>query len=557
MYTRKYLPFFVLAMLVAVTLACNLVTGKIASPTPTPSAGRSVPVTVGRQQLVIVDAREETSITGGYYPNQTTYTPNEGYTFLVVEIQYRFLDPSLDTQITSTDFSLVDEDGESQKADGGGWSGNLCVGCIFWTTSEAESGSTTVIFVIQADAIDKTWKLQHRGSEPLEFAMGDEAEFPFETEIGAFPGRLPASCDLGKFQSLGDEGRLAFKRWENDQLTLGMINADGSTVGKGCSAIAYGEIKLAKDGAAILLTGPLQGWPSLSVVEPGGKVYTLVKNSQHIEAEFTPDGENVLFTVQKLGEEGYEFYAYNRKDHATQLIEQGQWVNFRLLGEDQLLVTVTPDEGDSKTYLGKSDGSDLELLSLPKGVSSSAIQLDGTHILYTGGEYPQTTLYLAELDGSGEQELVSSSSGWGLSGALSPNGEFALVQMPKDDQNAAELVNASTGDRTLIIEPGQFTFSFSADSRWGAVLRSVNIENSEGLTTSQEHTLYIVDTSTGEVVQEISNTVNVYFSPDSSQIAYTIREGDNSPEMYLKNISDGEERSLGAGKWLGWYPALP
>ena len=66
-------------------------------------------------------------------------------------------------------------------------------------------------------------------------------------------------------------------------------------------------------------------------------------------------------------------------------------------------------------------------------------------------------------------------------------------------------------------------------------------------------TLFLIDTSTGEVVREIDGVINAAFSPDGSQLAYTLGTEDDA-EVFVIDLAEDAETSLGAGSVGGWSP---
>jgi hypothetical protein len=68
-----------------------------------------------------------------------------------------------------------------------------------------------------------------------------------------------------------------------------------------------------------------------------------------------------------------------------------------------------------------------------------------------------------------------------------------------------------------------------------------------------QFSLYVVRTADGSV-QGIEDAVNAFFSPDSTQIAYTLLQADGSWEMYVTPLEEEGPVSLGPGVLSGWFP---
>jgi hypothetical protein len=562
-YRRGIYQLVGLGVVLLLLAGCGGDNNKAKTPIPptltsTPEAGMGVPVTSGRWQITILAAREETQITSGYWPNQTTYTPNEGYTFLVVDAEVFNLDPTESGDVSTEQAAVIDANGSIHKADGGGSGGStdLCVSCITTFYGYGSSLDVAFVFVIDDSLLNKPWKLQVADSTPLAFTVGGELQTPLSTEVGAVAGMLPSTCQLQGLKAPGEIGLLTYDNWSESSVVIGTRAVEGTEGGFQCTGIASGDVQIAPDGALLLYLSPPQGWPGLSVVEPDGTVTDLVKNGKRVNALFDASGRYVIFTVQATDQEGQVLYVFDRQAQTTTEITRGQSVNYRLLVGDRLLITVTSEDWESHSYFSPVDGSALTDVTLPEGVDNWHVAADGEHAVYTesAADFSSSSLVLIKLDGTEKQELASTGSSWGLSGTLSLDGKYVLAKVPEDTGARVELFDVAAGTSTVIVSGVDTnTLTFSADGQWAEALVS-EVSDSGWATPSADQTLYIASTADGTTVQQIEKVVNAYFSPDGSRLAYTVRHEDNTLEMFVLTLPDGTAQSLGTGKLSGWWP---
>jgi Tol biopolymer transport system component len=302
----------------------------------------------------------------------------------------------------------------------------------------------------------------------------------------------------------------------------------------------------------LMTLGPFQGWPDLSLAEPDGKVTDLVQNAVDTAALFSQSGRYIFFTVITLDDSDEEaLYVFDREEGSAELLKEGDSINFALLADGQLLVSVKEDD-DTEVFMAEADSTDLEQLSLPDEANYSSVQSDGKHVIYALEKGSAWKLFLAGLDGGGEQELASySDSRSKPSGMLSPNGQFALLNLrDTGDEWYVEFRDLSSDEGEAIVSDiNRLRFDFSPDSRWAYV---VSFKRSDA-DSDWETTLFVIDTSTSEVVQEIDDVINAAFSPDGSQLAYTLGAEDDA-EVFIIDLGGDGETSLDEGRLGGWYP---
>src|SRR5512140_3144025 len=84
MNTKRRLRIAGLALTLLFTIACGAAPTVLQAPsTPTPGPGMGVPHGSGGWQISLQTVRTADSLQMGSYPNQTTFTPKDGYAFLI------------------------------------------------------------------------------------------------------------------------------------------------------------------------------------------------------------------------------------------------------------------------------------------------------------------------------------------------------------------------------------------------------------------------------------------------------------------------------------------
>jgi Tol biopolymer transport system component len=447
-----------------------------------------------------------------------------------VEATFRNLDPLAQTTVSAEDVTVIGENGKRYDAD------------------DISEPPREFVFSIEEEAINQDFELNFRDAPAIPFSIGQKANYVFATEIGAEPALLPHVCKVEDLPSVGKAGRLTFYQPEETGVILGYVGPDGSDLTQVCSGIAFGDLQLAGDGATLLLVTPQQGWPSLYLIEPEGEIYPLVSNGLNIEARFDPSGRRVLFATERIGEIGRELYAFDRQTSSTHLVKEGHQITFNFLTDERLIIDYRETEdSDRQSYVGPADGSTLDLLDIPEDIPGNrSVSADGQHLIYYElDSLFNLYLFISDLDGSNAQELVRPDY-LRVYSELSSDSQSVLIGIGEGSEagDKIELHNlASDKNWTIATSVDEADFGFSADGQWAS---AVTI-------TGRQRNLYIIHTTDGNI-RKVNGVVNAFFSPDSSQLAYTIQQTDGALEMFVTSLNSEDAQSLGPGVVTGWYP---
>lgn len=220
-----------------------------------------------------------------------------------------------------------------------------------------------------------------------------------------------------------------------------------------------------------------------------------------------------------------------------------------------------------------------EVAGFPQGATISP---DGQQIAYTAGTDPSSgDLYLeiASIVGVVEKQWTHINVSY-ISGGWSPDGKWiALIGSPIDDVAFKEsqvlwLVNTESGETQLIDAP--YVPYVAYTPKWSPTGRYLVLE---GQTSDQpfrcykkdlppeeadscvyaDMGLYLFDIEMGLAELIVKDGISPVWSPDGNWLAFlSMRTG--TPEIWLKNLADGEEQQItadGRWKWTGliWLPA--
>jgi hypothetical protein len=525
------------------------------TPTATPPAGIGVPVHVDSWQLTINEVEAIDHISEGS-PSGISLTAPSGYRYLVVRIKFYNLAPASQSTTISfaEDFVIYDINGEEHTPDGIGLSASNmdCLSreeCDPQSTSYYSStgGERAIAFAVQEELIDQPWQIQFRQLSPIPFSLNQDVSADYKTEVVTEHGGSLPACDLTQWRRPGELGMITYERRDEDHVaTLRTILPDGTSDTLLCTGVTIGNIQYARDGAALVRLSPQQGWFGLALVELDGTVTTLVQNATDVTADFSPDGRSIIFITELLGSVTARLYVFDRQSGSVSLLDEDDYVSYRFVGDNRLLM--------GWRYLGDVDGSDLE--ELPEGIRLVDLASDNERMLFSRSASKR--LLFGKPDDSNALEIAPDMSAQGAA-LLSDDERFVLAMdfdaSGYDWEYRVELVNLETDERAVVLQGdyvGYTDLAFSPDNQSCYVLFE-RLSGGTGMSHRNPSRLTIIRTSDGSILQHIENVISAYFSPDGSQLVYSVANEDGKPEMFVLALENGSTQSLGAGLATGWW----
>ena len=164
--------------------------------TPTPTSGIGVPVASESWEVTIREAYTEAELLSAKTPGgQITWTPPEGFIFLVVDIHLRYLKPDQETRVSMRD-AVIGMHGSEVESVGRVYSnGNACISkgarqvCITsglrFGRDHGDEASTGFVFPVRDEVID--------GRYELRFKFKDTPPIPFMVTLAAVPAPTPTA----------------------------------------------------------------------------------------------------------------------------------------------------------------------------------------------------------------------------------------------------------------------------------------------------------------------------------------------------------------------------
>ena len=160
---------------------------------------------------------------------------------------------------------------------------------------------------------------------------------------------------------------------------------------------------------------------------------------------------------------------------------------------------------------------------------------------------------------SGESLPVANGD-FGSTFGFAPDSKWSLVYAAKstfgqqeDGENSTlYLVRSESGaiqEITGVGESDDLDFEFSDDSKWAFAFSTRRTE----IAFEDERTLYVINAEDGSAREIDGRVMNAFFSPASTQIAYTIVKEDGTPHIYLTDLDSGDVHPVGPGVVTGWY----
>lgn len=143
-----------------------------------PEPGVGVPVAGTDWEVTIEDVSEKSDLSFASAlgeTGETEYTAKKGFTFIVVGLEIWNLDSTQKTKVSTKQVAITTEGGDTLTADGGGDFGPQSTGCLdcdFTTTTPQNKLSTSFVFVVKKEDLNREFKLQFADVPPIPFAVG-------------------------------------------------------------------------------------------------------------------------------------------------------------------------------------------------------------------------------------------------------------------------------------------------------------------------------------------------------------------------------------------------
>jgi len=154
-------------VLVGSMLACKAVSSLIPGGSSAPGVG--TPVANDKWEVTISDPREESRLTGS---SNNTYTPKDGYTFLLVDAEFRNLDPTQKTFVDGDTLVLTDSAGEEFTNIGSGFGALYNLGSkVTYSNDQSDTMKFTLVFTVKKENIGQEYKFQFLDLPPITFKV--------------------------------------------------------------------------------------------------------------------------------------------------------------------------------------------------------------------------------------------------------------------------------------------------------------------------------------------------------------------------------------------------
>ncbi|MBI5295031.1 MAG: hypothetical protein HY869_06115 [Chloroflexi bacterium] len=166
MRNQRFLQGVVLLVLTVSILACNAVSlPRLAASAP----GLGTPVANEKWEVTITNPRVEKRLQGS---GTTTYTPNSGYTFLLVDAAFRNLDPSQETFISGSTLTLIDSAGEVFENTGSSFGITYSLGSLVtYSNDQGDTLKLTLVFSVNEANIGQEYKFQFLDLPQIPFTV--------------------------------------------------------------------------------------------------------------------------------------------------------------------------------------------------------------------------------------------------------------------------------------------------------------------------------------------------------------------------------------------------
>lgn len=146
------------------------------------------PVSGKEWEVAITGVRQESELSSGGIStmDRTTYRPKPGYTFLVLEADFRRQTSTGQIKVSSDDAAIIGQDGKTIKSNGSGSASfnssslggdkSYCVGCQTMFTLDAGTElSLAFVFTLKQSAIHQPFKFKFPGIPLIPFTVSPDA----------------------------------------------------------------------------------------------------------------------------------------------------------------------------------------------------------------------------------------------------------------------------------------------------------------------------------------------------------------------------------------------
>ena len=141
----------------------------LSGPVSSTSNGLDIPISNGKWEVTITNAREENQL---FNSDGTRYTPNSGYTFVIIDTTFQNLDPSQETKISADTIAVIDNTGEIFKNIGSGFQNTYSIGGLnTYSNDQSNTMKFNLVFSVKKANINDVFKFQFMDLPLIPFSV--------------------------------------------------------------------------------------------------------------------------------------------------------------------------------------------------------------------------------------------------------------------------------------------------------------------------------------------------------------------------------------------------
>ena len=291
--------------------------------------------------------------------------------------------------------------------------------------------------------------------------------------------------------------------------------------------------------------------------------YPIVEDAEWIQADFSLDGKSIYFSVASIGSSITRLYRISVDGNDIQEIPlDDELLYFKPTESGDLAVVTTDAREPAYVLAGGAPFTDSDFsffsnkqkLSILKAENPEKLNLiveeKGVQVV-PGNQY-----WLVEKSGDVDQVLIQNvedktskilTSNGG--GCISPDDSMILTRSSVDDLYALLLVQNPNQRQTIMRNVENLSSfidcQFSADAGHIWLLSYVKLNEDDSI-----QVLFLLDDA-GNVLNRVDNVETVDFSPDGTQIAYTVHQ-DKQYQLFIADSDGGNEKLIGNGLFNSW-----